>query len=176
MRKHLLASAAAIAALAAVPAWADGTAAKSVTVDGDIALKCTLTITNAILPIGEISTGIDGKHAGGQHGTTVFLNGSAMCNGAKNIVALAAHPLTTTTAPVPDSFTNRIDYRLAVGNLVPGTLVLDTASTSGASSSRTEGAFANDGTGATFSTLATSKPVIAGDYHASVDITLTAAN
>lgn len=177
MRKYLLASAAALAALAA-PSLADVTTSANATVSGDIVLKCTLSITNGTLALGDISTDGTGKHAGGMTNGTAFLNGTAMCNGAKNTVVVAAIPLTTTTTPVGSGFTSRIDYTLAVGTLLPGPVSLDTSAPATATSTQNNvGAFANsDSAGAAFATKATALPVMAGDYSATVTVTLTAGN
>lgn len=181
MRNTLLASAVAFVALAAPGSAvvAAGTSTNSVTIDGNIALKCTLSITHSTLTLGDLVTNDGGKHVGGLTNSTAFLDGSAMCNGARNEVKVAALPLTTET-PASGGFTNRIDYTLVLGSLLPGPVSLDTSAggLSGVISDPTNVApFANtDTTGALFTTLASSSPVVAGAYNATVTITLTAGN
>jgi hypothetical protein len=179
MRKYLLTSAAVVAVMAA-PSIADSIVSAGATVTGAIALKCTLTLTHNSLALGDISTDTTGKHPGGMtNGSSLFLDGVAMCNGSKNTVEINATPLVTTT-PVGTGFTNRIDYTLAVGSLLPGSMSVSTvgavAATGQTVTQNNVEAFATTGSGATLTTAATTSPIMAGDYSAAVTVTLTAIN
>ena len=173
MRTYLLVSAAALFALTA-SGFADSVVTAGTTVNGTIALKCTLSTTTTTLDIGDISTDGTGKHLGGLHNTTPILAGTAMCNGTGNTVDLKATPLTT--GATATGFTNVVDYTLVVGSLLPGSITLDTPSPTNTNYNHTGvGAFANtDATGATFITKATALPVMAGTYSGTVNVTLTA--
>lgn len=179
MRRYLLASAAVVAVLAA-PSIAYPTVYAGATVTGEIAPDCTLTLTHHTLALGNISTDATGKHPGGMtNGSSLFLDGVAMCNGSKNSISINASPLLTTT-PVGTGFTNRIDYTLVVGSLFPGSMIVNTAgAVPGGGQTVTQDdveAFTSTGSGATLTTAATTLPIMAGDYTAFVTVMIKASN
>ena len=169
MHKFLMASAAAVFALSAA-GYADTTATSSVTVTGTVGAKCTLTELSNIT-LNELTTDASGLHPGGTTNATPVLVGTAMCNGAAtNTVTVAATPLINSATTTSTAFIRQIDYTLNVGNLLPGSVTLDTSTT--AASMQTVAAFLNTSTGGSILTHATTSPVLAGTYTGTITITL----
>ena len=103
-----------IAALA-LPLMAGAAHAQTVTgtvsIDGTVASRCSLSINSATISVGEMSLAADGKLNGAViNGQSRNLTG--FCNGAAANMTVQAQPLLNITAPGAPAagFDNRVDY------------------------------------------------------------------
>lgn len=99
------------------------TATGTVTIDGSVAGRCSLSISSASISVGEMSLPADGKlNAAVINGQNRNLTG--FCNGSAANMTVQAQPLLNITAPAapPAGFDNRVDYTAtATANAVNGT-------------------------------------------------------
>ncbi len=172
-RAFITASAGLAALIAAGPAFAQqGSATGTVSVDGSVANRCSLSISSQTISVGEMSLASNGKldtsTVDGQNRTLV-----GFCNGSAATMTVEAQPLNNVTSPgaPPGGFDNRVDYTAtANANSVNAT---DTSTGAGPGSAVTVGQF-NGNILVTLS--ASSSPtggvLVAGTYQGQVLVTL----
>ncbi len=126
-------------ALVASPALAQS-ASGTVTVDGTVAGRCSFTLPNATISLGEISLVSTGKlDVSKVNGRSVTLNG--WCNNTAARMTVTTTQLTTPTATTA-GFDNRVDYTgTATANSVSAS---DSSLTAGAGAGSTVGQFSGD--------------------------------
>lgn len=158
------------AALIAGPALAQSAVTGTVNIDGSVAGRCSFTLNNATISLGEISLASNGKlDVSKVNGKTATLTG--WCNNTAATMAVTTTQLTTGTAATT-GFDNRVDYTgTAVANAVSAS---DSSLVAGAGTASTVGQF----TGNIVVTLsAASSPanglMVAGAYTGNVLVTLT---
>jgi len=126
------------AVLVASPAFAQSTSVTgTVNIDGSVAGRCTFTLPNATLSLGELSLASNGKlDTSRVNGKTATLTG--WCNSTAATMAVTTTQLTTGTA-APTGFDNRVDYTAtAVANSASAS---DSSLTAGAGAASTVGLF-----------------------------------
>ena len=158
------------AALIAGPALAQSAVTGTVNIDGSVAGRCSFTLNNATISLGEVSLASNGKlDVSKVNGKTATLTG--WCNNTAATMAVTTTQLTTGTAATT-GFDNRVDYTgTAVANAVSAS---DSSLVAGAGTASTVGQF----TGNIVVTLsAASSPanglMVAGAYTGNVLVTLT---
>ena len=158
------------AALIAGPALAQSAVTGTVNIDGSVAGRCSFTLNNATISLGEVSLASNGKlDVSKVNGKTATLTG--WCNNTAATMAVTTTQLTTGTAATT-GFDNRVDYTgTAVANAVSAS---DSSLPSSVGTASTVGQF----TGNIVVTLsAASSPanglMVAGAYTGNVLVTLT---
>jgi hypothetical protein len=159
------------AVLLASPAFAQSTSVTgTVAIDGSVAGRCSFTLPNVTLSLGELSLASNGKlDTSKVNGKQATLTG--WCNNTAATMAVTTTQLTTATA-APTGFDNRVDYTAtAVAN---SSSASDSSLTAGSGTSSTVGLF----TGNIVVTLSgASSPnnglMVAGGYTGNVVVTLT---
>jgi hypothetical protein len=124
MMKRILASGAAVAAIAALssPAFAAGGGSATLTMTGTVAPACSSVSGNEPVSLTNLTNSDDTLNAAAVNNPslTASFGGTAWCNGAGAQITLTAQALTTPTVSGA-GFTNRIDYVLD-SSLVTATL------------------------------------------------------
>ncbi|MFM5950931.1 MAG: hypothetical protein ACKOPM_17155 [Novosphingobium sp.] len=159
------------AVLLASPAFAQSTTATgTVSIDGTVTGRCSFTLPNATLSLGELSLASNGKlDTSKVNGKQATLTG--WCNNTAATMAVTTTQLTTGTA-APTGFDNRVDYTAtAVANSASAS---DSSLAAGSGPTSTVGLF----TGNIVVTLSgASSPnnglMVAGGYTGNVVVTLT---
>lgn len=147
------------------------TATGTVSIDGTVGNRCSLSLGSATISLGEMSQAADGKlNAAVVNGQNRTLTG--FCNGATARMTVEAQPLLNPSAAA-SGFDNRVDYTAtAVANSVSGT-DSSLASSPGAGTSVAVGAF-NGNIVVTLSAASSpnSGVLVAGGYNGQVLVTL----
>jgi hypothetical protein len=125
----------------------------TVTIDGSVAGRCTLSVNSASISVGEMSLPADGKlNAAVINGQSRNLTG--FCNGAAANMTVQAQPLLNITAPGAPAtgFDNRVDYTATAtaGNV--------------------------NGTDSSVGALSDGTPVTIGQFSGNIAVTLSAAS
>ena len=177
MKKFLIAAAAFGALSAASAQSVDGT----VNINGSVAAKCTFTVNNAVINLGELAAANGQLDAAVVNGRTATLNG--WCNGVNSTIAVTSSPIAhTTVATAPTGFSRRVDYT-ATASLTNAAAAAISASDSSvgalsAGASVVAGLFSAPIT-VTLSAAASSENaggiMVAGNYTGLVTVTLTPA-
>lgn len=156
--------------LAAGVAQAQAPVTGTISIDGTVASRCSLSINSQTISLGEMSQPADGRlNASVVNGQNRTLTG--FCNGATAQMTVEAQPLLNPAAAA-SGFDNRVNYTAtATANSVNGT---DTSTVAGAGTPVAIGAFA----GNILVTLSgASSPnngvLVAGGYNGQVLVTLT---
>jgi len=165
-----------VLAALAIPLVAGTAQAQSVTgtvsIDGSVANRCSLSINSQTISVGEMSLPADGKlNAAVVNGQNRNLTG--FCNGSAATMAVEAQPLLNITSPgaPPSGFDNRVNYTAtAAAGAASGT---DSSTVAGAGTAVALGQF-NGNILVTLSAASspTSGILVSGTYQGQVLVTL----
>ena len=125
----------------------------TVTIDGSVAGRCSLSVNSASISVGEMSLPADGKlNAAVINGQSRNLTG--FCNGSAANMTVQAQPLLNITAPAAPAagFDNRVDY------------------------TATATANAANATDSSVGALSDGAPVTIGQFTGNIAVTLSAAS
>jgi hypothetical protein len=175
MLKYALAASAAVAAVMALsaPVYANNTTA-SITVNGTVGAKCNMALTTQTVSLPGDPTGDDGKlNPAAFNFNPLAGGGEFWCNGAGSTLTLNATPFSNAgyTGAAPSGFTKVVNYTLS-GTLGAANVTYDTATDSGDQTS-TVGIFDTTNPSGHLQADANDNRLIAGDYSATVTLTLT---
>jgi len=175
MFKTTLAASAAIAAIMALsaPVFANNTSA-TITVKGTVGAKCDMALTTQTVNLPFDPTGDDGKLNPAAFNLNPLSGGGEFwCNGANSTLTLNATPFHNAgfTGTAPSGFTNTVNYSLS-GTLGEGNISYDTGTNSGNQVTQV-GIFDTTNPSGTLKADQTNDRLIAGDYSATVTLTLT---
>lgn len=166
MLKHVLYASAALALLAA-PSYA---VSESVTINGSVAPKCSIAngLSSSIIELNELAA-VDGTAA--VVVKNVNVTGGAWCNAYNNTIVVSAPPLanTTHTGTLPTGFTGVVNYTLSAASYGS----FDSSSTPMSDTMATPFDYSVTGAAGTITTKTTTEKLVAGDYQAIVEVTLT---
>ncbi|MDE1918926.1 MAG: hypothetical protein KGJ57_22735 [Sphingomonadales bacterium] len=184
MKFFLSSAALLLPAMMAVPAVANAQSASAtgtVSINGSVAGRCSFTLDNGVISLGELSQGSTGAAPG--HLDAAKVNGqqktlTGWCNGSGATMSVLAEPLWN-TATASAGFDNRVDYTAtATANSQNATDTSTDAGAIGTTGSAGTPVNVNMFTGNVVVTLSnsstpTSGLMVAGNYSGQVVVTLT---
>jgi hypothetical protein len=175
MLKSALAASATVAAIAALssPVYANNTSA-TITVNGTVGAQCSMDLTSQSVSIPDISDSNGRVYAAALAVNALSGGGDFWCNGANSKLTLNGTPFTNAgfTGTAPSGFTNVVNWSLS-GTMGTTPIAYDTAHVGGTDQEYPVGIFDSNNPSGQLSADASSDRLIAGDYSATLTLTLT---